>query len=194
MSADRRPAPALPRAYPTVVHMLADAADRVPHGEALVCGERRLDYASYLDCVRGFAAELGSLGARGERVATLLGNSIDACIAAFAALAAGAQHVPLNPLYAPRELDFILRDAAPVALVVDEALAPAVAEIARAGIRHLVVVGPQSRRLDRCAGSPGTPPAWPEPETPRCRNTPAAPPAARASTSQSRDLSSCRGA
>ncbi len=165
MSADRRPAPALPRVHPTVVHMLADAAERVPHGEALVCGERRLDYASYLECVRGFAAELGSLGARGERVATLLGNSIDACIAAFAALAAGAQHVPLNPLYAPRELDFILRDAAPVALVVDEALAPAVAQIARAaGIRHLIRVGPQSRRLDRCAGSAGAPPAWPAPE------------------------------
>ena len=84
MSAGHRAAPALPRVHPTVVHMLADAAARVPHGEALVCGEQRLDYASYLECVRGFAVELGSLGARGGRVATLLGNSIDACIAACA--------------------------------------------------------------------------------------------------------------
>jgi len=154
MNADRRAAPALPRVHPTVVHMLADAAERDPHREALVCGERRLDYAGYLECVRAFAAELGSAGARGERVATLLGNSIDACVAAFGTLAAGAQHVPLNPLYAPRELEFILRDAAPVALVVDEALAPAVSGLAReAGVRHLVVVGPGARRLDRCGAT-----------------------------------------
>ncbi|HLS54852.1 MAG TPA: AMP-binding protein [Zeimonas sp.] len=166
MTPDARPAPALPRVYPTVVHMLADAAAREPRAEALVCGERRLDYAGYLASVHAFAAELETLGARGARVATLLGNSVDACVAAFGALAAGAQHVPLNPLYAPRELDFILRDAAPVALVADEALAPAVSGIAReAGIRHLIVVGPQARRLDCGGRPPGEPPPLPDPDS-----------------------------
>ena len=146
-------APALPKVHPTVVAMLAEAAARDPRAEALVCGERRLEYGGYLACVAGFAAELESLGARGERVATLLPNSIDACIAAFGALAAGAQQVPLNPLLAPREIEFILRDAAPVVLVVDEALAATLSPIAaEAGIRHTIVVGAQARRLDRdCA-------------------------------------------
>ncbi|UCE30160.1 MAG: AMP-binding protein, partial [Burkholderiales bacterium] len=155
---------ALPKVYPTVVEMLVDAAARKPHAEALVCGEQPLHYASYLRCVASFAAELASLGARGERVATVLANSIDACIAAFGALACGAQQVPLNPLLAPRELDAILRDASPVALVLDQALAAALAPVAgAAGIRHLIVVGPQARRLDR-DGEHAALPALPAPD------------------------------
>ncbi len=102
--------------------MLAEAARGAPATEALVFGARRLSYAEYASCVAGFARELEALGARGERVATLLGNSIEACVAAYGALAAGAQHVPLNPLYTARELDLILRDAAPCILVADASL------------------------------------------------------------------------
>jgi long-chain acyl-CoA synthetase len=92
----------------TVVHMLAAAAAARPAGEALVCGERRLTYAQYAGAAAAFAA---SLHAEGGRVATILPNSIEACIAMFGAWAAGAQLVPLNPLYTQRELDEILADA-----------------------------------------------------------------------------------
>ena len=142
----------LPRNWPTVVEMLAAAAARAPDGEALVCGQRRIDYATYLACVAGFAHELQGLGVQGGRVATLLGNSIEACIAAFAALAAGAQQVPLNALYTAHELAPILADAAPAVLVVDAALA-ALAELVarRAGVRHVIVVDDRAGRLDRWA-------------------------------------------
>jgi long-chain acyl-CoA synthetase len=106
--------------------------------------------------VAELALELEDLGARGDRVATLLGNSIEACVAAFGALAAGAQHVPLNPLYAPRELDLMLRDAAPRALIVDAALEATAAPLAQAaGVPHLLVTGPGRRQFDapRDAGS-----------------------------------------
>jgi long-chain acyl-CoA synthetase len=148
------------RVHDSVVAMLAAAAAEAPTGEALVFGERRLDYATYLACVAGFARELESLGARGARVATLLGNSIEACVAAFAALAAGAQHVPLNPLYTERELGPILGDAAPAVLVVDEAAAAMATTLARqAGIEHVIVVGERTRRLDGwAAGSAALPP------------------------------------
>ena len=63
-------------AQPTVVHLLAEAARADPRAEALVCGGRRLTYAEYVSCAAGFARELEALGARGERVATVLGNSI----------------------------------------------------------------------------------------------------------------------
>lgn len=135
--------------YASVVHMLAEAARRAPGAEALVCGERRLGYGEYASCVAGFARELRVLGARGERVATLLGNSIEACIAAYGALAAGAQHVPLNPLYSPRELELMLRDAAPRVLVVEAALEATVAPLAAAaGVAHVIVVGQGRRLLD----------------------------------------------
>ena len=156
----------LPRVHPTVVHMLDAAAREAPNGEALVFGARRVDYATYLASVAGFARELESLGARGERVATLIGNSIEACIAAFAALAAGAQHVPLNALLTMAELEPILVDAEPTVFVVDAALAAQAAPVARrAGVRHVIVVGAGERLLDAWpAGSVELPPL-PEPDS-----------------------------
>ncbi|HYL87779.1 MAG TPA: AMP-binding protein [Burkholderiales bacterium] len=133
--------------HPTVVHILAEAAGRAPAAEALVFGERRLTYAEYASCVAGFARELESLGARGERVATLLGNSIEACVAAYAILAAGAQHVPLNPLYSPRELDLMLRDAAPRILIADASLESTVKSLGTK-LEPILLVGSQARLLD----------------------------------------------
>lgn len=92
--------------------MLAEAAAARPNAEALVCGERRLSYRQYYDAVNGFAASLS-----GERVATVLGNSIEACVAMFGVLASGAQLVPINPLYTKREVDDIVADAQPSLIV-----------------------------------------------------------------------------
>jgi len=139
----------LPRDFATVVHMLFEAATMRPDAPALVCGERRLDYRGYATSVAAFAAELEACGARGARVATLLPNSIEACIAGFAVPAAGAQHVPLNPLYTARELQQILEDASPAVLVVDERLLGEAEPAAMAArVPRTLVVGPQSRRLD----------------------------------------------
>ena len=63
--------------YPSVVHMLDDAARLAPERDALVCGDERLTYAEYLRCVAGFARELVRLDATGRRVAIVLGNAID---------------------------------------------------------------------------------------------------------------------
>jgi long-chain acyl-CoA synthetase len=159
------PARTLPGAHESVVAILAAAAAEAPQAEALVFGECRLDYAGYLACVAGFAHELESLGARGERVATLIGNSIDACIAMFGALAAGAQLVPLNPLLTAHELAPILLDAAPRVLIVDAALRGLVdAAAAGAGIVHIVEVGPGGRSLDTWRNADTALPALPRPD------------------------------
>ena len=118
-----RPASDAAQPHPTVVHMLRETAGRWPSREALVCGGERLSYAEYLSAVATFAHELVSLGARGERVALVLSNGVDVCIGTFAAHAAGAQVVPLNPLYTARELRIILNDAAPRVVVCDGAVA-----------------------------------------------------------------------
>ncbi|MBV8535433.1 MAG: AMP-binding protein [Alphaproteobacteria bacterium] len=161
----RSAAPLAP-VYPTVVHMLAAAAEEAPSAEALAFDARRLNYRDYAACVAGFAAELARVGAgTGTRVATVLSNSIEACIAAFAIHASGAQSVPLNPLYTPRELDHILKDAAPVALIVDASLGPTLKAVAEAaGIGHVIMVGEGGRRLDAWrGGDPKLP--LPDPES-----------------------------
>jgi long-chain acyl-CoA synthetase len=139
----------LPTVYPTVIHMLTAAAVAAPEAEALAFDDRRLTYRDYASCVTGFAAELIQLGAEDGRVATILSNSIEACIAAYAIWAAGAQAVPLNPLYTLRELDYILKDAAPTVLIVDASLGENIEPLAAsAGIEHVIVVGEGARRLD----------------------------------------------
>lgn len=140
-AADPMPGPV----HATVVDMLAEAARREPRAEALVHEARRLSYAQYASCVAGFARELDELGAHGERVATLLGNSIEACVAAYGILAAGAQHVPLNPLYTARELGLILQDAEPRIVVAEAALAPCLAPLTSATV---IAVGQGGRGLD----------------------------------------------
>ena len=149
------------RPYPTVVHMLRETAARWPEREAVVCGDERLNYANYLDAIATFAGELVSLGARGERVALVLGNGPDICVAIFATHAAGAQAVPLNPLYTSRELGVILEDAEP-RIVVCEASVVATLEpiLARCGNPHVIPVGERGHRRLTTA-RPGA--ALPEP-------------------------------
>ena len=101
----------IPDIYPTAVHMLAAAAERSPDREALVCQDERLSYAQYFRCVAWFSHELVNLGASGKRVGIVLGNSLDICVAMFAAHAASSQVVPCNPMYTERELRTIFEDA-----------------------------------------------------------------------------------
>lgn len=158
-----------PRTYPTVVHMLLEAAAAVPDREAVICDDERLTYADYLRCVTGLARELHELGAAGERVAFILGNSADVCVAYFGAHLARAQIVPLNPLYTERELKPMLADAAPRVLLGDEAHAERDDRLAQElGIPHVLRIGtgPGTRRLARPGDWPATkvPADLPRPE------------------------------
>lgn len=110
----------IPHIFPTVVHMLLDAADRAPDRDAVICDGESLTYGELLRCVSGFAAELREMGAAGERVAIIMGNSLDICIAMFGAHMARAQVTPLNPVYTAQELRPMLADASPSVLLYDE--------------------------------------------------------------------------
>jgi long-chain acyl-CoA synthetase len=140
----------LPRVFPTVVHMLADSCARFPEATALLCGAERLTYREYLSCVSNFASELVGLGARNSRVAVICANSLDMPIAMFAAHAAGAQAVPINPAYTERELRYILGDADPAVVVYDADIAGKVEPLlATLGIKRAVRIGGEGgRRLN----------------------------------------------
>jgi long-chain acyl-CoA synthetase len=145
--------------------MLRETAARWPAREGLVCGTERLTYERYLGAVATFAHELVDLGARGERVALVLGNGTDICIATFAVHAAGAQVVPLNPLYTARELGVILDDAAPCIVVCESAVMPTIEPLAaRCGATRVIAVGEScGRRLTQVRASLRLPDPLPEP-------------------------------
>ena len=99
---------------PGSVHeMLANAVARRPHGLALICGEERLSYAE-LDALAGEAAGgLRALGVeRGDRVALLLGNSVEFVAVLFAVARLGAVSVPLNIRHTRAENSHIIEDCA----------------------------------------------------------------------------------
>lgn len=137
------------RLYPTVVHMLIDAAEKAPQQEALVAGEERMNYQQFLNCTIGFCNELSLIGVAGERVALVMANSIDICIAMFGAQMAHAQIVPMNPMYTEHELRPMLENAELKVVVYDQSNRETVEKLAlELNIRHLIFIdGVNGRRL-----------------------------------------------
>ena len=111
---------------PSIVHLLYIAALEAPDRPALTFAGETISYAQYAGLVAGLAKHLRDEGAAGGRVAVVLANSLDAAVALFAAQAAGAQVVPLNPFYTPRELQQIFADAEPCIALFHRGAAPAI--------------------------------------------------------------------
>jgi len=138
------------RRYETVVHMLQETCERAADRQALVVDDKSLSYAQYLQAVTAFATELHAHGVAGRRVATVLANGIDTCIASFATWMAGAQLVPLNPLYSERELRDILSDAAPTVLISDDSTESNIDRLLSCSpIEHHISTGPGRRDLSQ---------------------------------------------
>lgn len=132
---------------------LRRAAAAAPGKEALVAGERRMPYAELDAAASALAARLHALGVkRGDRVAILLPNGIEAAVAIYGALRAGAAFVPLNPTIKADKLAYVLRDCAAAAVVADEALAP----LADDGSRPVLVSSGDTRTGRLAVPAPST--------------------------------------
>jgi long-chain acyl-CoA synthetase len=104
----------------TIVDDLSSAAERDPDQVAVIAGDRELGYGELDRLAGGFAAGLAELGVRrGDRVAVLLPNGIDAAVAIEGAWRAGAALAPLNPTMKGDRLDYVVADTEPAAIVCD---------------------------------------------------------------------------
>jgi len=91
--------------------MIAEAAARNPDGEALVCGERRMNWREVMLQSARVAAGFAQLGlARGDRIAVLLGNRIEFALTMFAAAHAGLVTVLLSTRQQKPEIAYVLTD------------------------------------------------------------------------------------
>lgn len=119
------------------------AARRRPDAEAVVCGNRRLNWAQFEQQVLCAAAGLQAHGVRpGDRVALLLGNDIEFVVASFAVLAAGGVIVPLSIREQTPGLVYVLRNSGASVLVHDASLherVPASNDLP--ALRHRIVAG-----------------------------------------------------
>jgi acyl-CoA ligase (AMP-forming) (exosortase A-associated) len=91
--------------------LIFNSATRAPNAPALSYAGETLTYQALADRVRSTARGLLAAGiGRSERVGIYLEKRIETVIAMFAAAAAGAVFVPINPLLRARQVGHIMRD------------------------------------------------------------------------------------
>src|SRR4051812_48579101 len=98
-------------------------------GEALRFGERALTYRQLARAAGAVAASIE----RSTRVAVWATPTLETCVAVVAVVEAGAAAVPLNPALGARELEHVVADSAPAAVVAapDDELPPRLAALPR---------------------------------------------------------------
>lgn len=123
---------------------IQDSAERTPSANALLHKQTSLDYRTLWLEVQKAAAGMRNLGlCAGDRVAVYLPKQPETVIALFAASAAGATFVPVNPILKPDQVGYILRDCNVRILVTSPDRATLLSDILQncPDLRHVVVVG-----------------------------------------------------
>ncbi|WP_027417667.1 fatty acid--CoA ligase family protein [Aneurinibacillus terranovensis] len=82
-------------------------------------------YGEFFEQVKNAAAYLADLGiGKGDNVALLLGNSPHFVVSFYGTLLTGATVVPINPIYTPHEIEFILKNSGARVVFAVEQLLP----------------------------------------------------------------------
>jgi len=107
-----------------LLHQLFEATvERVPDKIALAVGARRYTYRELDVLAARLAASLQGLGvSRGDRVAIFADNGVEAVVAVFGALKAGAVFMPINPLTKADKLAYLLNDSRSACLLTAQVL------------------------------------------------------------------------
>jgi len=109
--------------------LILPRARGTPDHDALILGDKSLDYQGLARGLQTVAGGLTALGIRpGDRVGVYLNKRIEAVLSYFGASYAGAVFVPINPSLKPAQVAHILRDCDVAALVTTAAQAAQLAD------------------------------------------------------------------
>jgi len=112
-------------AFDNVVDLMRERAARTPDALAFSVVDRSISCAQLAQEAERCAAGLAALGVEpGDRVATMLFNSIEQVVLWFGAARIGAVWVPLNVALTGDDLAYTVNDAGPKVLVTDADTAP----------------------------------------------------------------------
>lgn len=105
----------------SLYEVLKTAAEKYPDKDALVCEDHRVTYKEFVERTSNIAGNLQGLCQveKGDRVALLVGNSIEFALLVFAAAKIGAIFVPLNTKLKEQELSFMLTQSGAKVLITD---------------------------------------------------------------------------
>src|SRR6478609_1782238 len=149
-----------PNAHRSVVHLLEGAMKKYADKPAFRSFGQTLTYADVDLQSRNFAAYLQKkLGVKkGDRIAVMMPNLLAFPVAFLGIVRAGAAQVNVNPLYTPRELEHLLKDAGVKIMVVFAGVSATVAEVmASTPLETVITAGPGDGSTARLPGPPVDP-------------------------------------
>jgi long-chain acyl-CoA synthetase len=104
---------------------LAEVAKQLPQKKAYVFEGESCTYQELHERISRFASGLASMGiSKGDHIALLLGNSPYFIIGLYGALRTGATVIPVNPIYTPDEIGYILTNGDVKAVIGLDLLVP----------------------------------------------------------------------
>ena len=122
------------------VHQLLERATALwPHKTMLLCQDDEMTYQEVYNRSMQFAHELRSRGVHpGERVIILYENSIEFFIAYYAVWHAGGVVVPLNVFLIQHEIEHIILDSQPAAIIVSPLLRDKLEHLSPELLSHVI--------------------------------------------------------
>lgn len=130
--------------WPSIGHLLEQAAIRHQDKTLFVYGGKRLSFGEVNRRVNRAANALKSLGvAKGDRVSVMLPNGFDFPITWLAIGKLGAVMVPTNVTYQEHDLEYILTDSEASAMVIHQDYLPVLEKVRGKvpGLREVAVLG-----------------------------------------------------
>jgi len=157
----------------SLVRTLDEHGERHPDQLACVVGSDRCSYGELAQRVRRFATALLRLGLKpGDRVSLQLPNSVDYVVCFYGAMRAGMVANPINCVYTPREVAYMLDDSAAAMLIsTPELLAGLVDVLPAVELRAIASTGPAAPdclSLTELLDAPDDPPDYPDETAPAC--------------------------
>lgn len=118
-----------------LTHLLEQAAEADPDHEAVRHRGVSLSYGELVVRSSRLAHALLADGVEpGERVGILMHKGLDAAVALYGIMAAGAVYVPLDPGSPASRIEFVVRDCGIRRIVTSDRMAPTLDELARSGV------------------------------------------------------------
>lgn len=158
----------------TLIRFLDEHAARDPDHLACVVGDEQRTYGELANQVRRFASGLRALGLQTrDRVSLYLPNSVEYVIAFYGTMRAGMVTNPINAVFTPTEVEYLVTDCGAAALVTTPELLARLGEVvADFPVKVVITTGSeqaQGRELfsDLLAAPADTPP-YPEENLPAC--------------------------
>ena len=115
-------------------------------------------YAQFDQSVERFAHGLKGLGIqKGDHVGFLLGNTPHFLISLYATMRLGATAVPINPIYTPDEISYIVKNSDAKAIIALDALLPLIEKCANVftTVENYIICETQADTPDKLAGLSG---------------------------------------